>query len=223
VETKDAWQETEGEEWIHRWPFFFHSLDVQLREQGTMIRIREALRPWWVIGLVGAVANFVLLAAGMGVAVGALPVGLGLGFWVGGRARRLAGGEGEAARGLALWGGLIAGGMAMHAELLYDLVILMLFGPAEIGRPFTTELQMLSPRLAGMWPAGLDSIGAFWILQALGFALTGYALTVITAWLWARHRETNDAGQEMTDERRRTKGRFVVGRSSSVASPGIET
>jgi len=151
-----------------------------------MIRIREAVRPWWVIGLVGAVANLVLLAPGMGVAVGALPVGMGLGFWIGRRALRLAGGEGEAARGLALWGGLIAGGIAMHAELLYDLVILLLFGPAEMGRPFTTELQVLRPRLAEMWPAALDSIGAFWILQALGFALAGYGLTVLTAWLWAR-------------------------------------
>jgi hypothetical protein len=161
-----------------------------------MVRVRDVVRPWWVVGLLGALANFVLLAPGMGVAVGALPVGLGLGFWIGHRAGRLAEGHGEAARRLALWGGLIAGGLAMNAELLYDLVILMLFGPAEIGRPFTTELHGLWPELAGMWPPLLDSIGAFWVLQALVFPLTGYGLTVLTAWWCARYRATRDGARE---------------------------
>jgi len=161
-----------------------------------MIRVREVVRPWWVVGLVGAAANFVLLAPGMGVAVGALPVGLGLGFWVGRRAGRLAEGDAEAARRLALWGGLIAGGMAMHAELQYDLVILMLFGPGEIGRPFTTELHGMWPWLAGMWPALLDSIGAFWVLQALTFSLAGYGLTVLSAWWWARYGATRDGARD---------------------------
>ncbi|MBC8447337.1 MAG: hypothetical protein H8D78_06270 [Chloroflexi bacterium] len=160
-----------------------------------MMRIREALRPWWMAGLAGAAANFVLLAPGMGVAVGALPVGLGLGLWIGHRARRLAGGDGETARRLALWGGLIAGGMAMHAEMLYDLIILLMFGPAEMGRPFTSELYGALPWLRGWWPAALDSIGAFWILQTLGFALTGWGLAVLAAWLWARHGATKDEGR----------------------------
>lgn len=53
-----------------------------------MMRIREPLRPWWMVGLAGAAANFVLLAPGMGIALGALPVGLVLGLWIGRKARR---------------------------------------------------------------------------------------------------------------------------------------
>jgi len=128
----------------------------------------------------------------MDIALGALPVGLGLGLWIGRRARRLAGGDDETARRLALWGGLIAGSMAMHAEMLYGLTLLLLFGPAEMGRPFTSELYGALPWLRGCWPALPDSIGAFWILQTTGFALTGWGLAVLTAWLWARHGATVD-------------------------------
>ena len=147
-------------------------------------RIRDIVRPWWKLGLLGALANLVLLAPGMGIAFGALPGGLGLGLLVGQRARRLSPGDQQMARRLALWGGLVAGGLAMHAEMLYDLVIMMLFGPKEMGRPFTPELYGAMPWLRCWWPARLDSIGAFWVLQALGFAAAGYVLVVLTAWLW---------------------------------------
>lgn len=163
-----------------------------------MMRIREVLHPWWVAGLAGAAANFVLLAPGMGIALGALPVGLVLGLWIGRKARQLAQGDGETARRLALWGGLIAGGMAMHAEMLYGLTLLLLFGPAEMGRAFTPELYGPFPWLRGCWPSALDSIGAFWILQTFGFALTGYTLAALTAWLWARRRAT-DGRKATTD------------------------
>jgi hypothetical protein len=165
-------------------------------------RIGDIVRPWWRLGLLGALANLVLLAPGMGIAGGALPVGLGLGLLVGQRARRLAAGDRRMARRLALWGGVVAGGLAMHAEMLYDLVIMMLFGPKEMGRSFTPELYGAMPWLRGWWPQRLDSIGAFWVLQALGFATIGYGLVVLTAWLWARrHMTTKDERRQAKDGR----------------------
>lgn len=162
-------------------------------DEGTAVeslrlsRIREIVQPWWRLGLLGALANLVFMGPGMGIAFGALPVGLGLGLLVGRQARRLSPGNPPMARRLALWGGLFAGGLAMHAEMLYDLAIMMLlFGPGEMGRAFSPELYGAMPWLRGWWPQRLDSIGAFWILQALGFAAAGYGLVVLTAWLWAR-------------------------------------
>jgi len=161
----------------------------------SLVRLRDVVRPWWKLGLLGALANLLLLGLGMGIAFGALPVGLGLGLLVGQRARRLAPGDPPLAGRLALWGALVAGGLAMHAEMLYDLVIMMLFGPQEMGRAFSPELYGAMPWLRGFWPARLDSIGAFWALQTLGFAVAGYGLVLLTAWLWAKRAMTAKDGE----------------------------
>jgi hypothetical protein len=157
--------------------------------------VKQTIKPWWVIGLVGALANLVLLGLGMGVAFGSVPVGLGLGYWIAHRARLLGDSDSDQVRRWALWGGIVAGGLAMHAEILCCLTILLLLGPAEMGRSITGELYGALPWMPDVlrWPALLDSIGAFWILQTFGFALTGYVLTVLSAWIWVKGRDKSEA------------------------------
>jgi len=147
-------------------------------------------RRWLVLGGLGILANVIVVGLGMGVAIGVPLVGMALGAMVGWHASRVAASRAHAGR-LALWGAVVSGGIATHFVILGELGLFLLLGPAEIGRPISSEfagagLHRLFPWLPGLYPAFLDSVGAFWVLQALGFAMVGFVLTLVVAWLVAR-------------------------------------
>jgi hypothetical protein len=147
-------------------------------------------RRWLALGGLGILANIIVLGLGMGVAVGVPLAGMALGAMLGWHASRVAASPAHAGR-LALWGGVVSGGIATHFVILGELGLFLLLGPAEIGRPISGEfsgagLYRLFPWLPGLYPAVLDSVGAFWVLQTLGFAIVGFVLTLVVAWFVAK-------------------------------------
>ena len=141
---------------------------------------------WWVRwiarGLVGCVADVLVLGGGMGVAAGVPAVGLLLGLWAAWLAWR--GAESRAqVLPLSLWGGVVSAGIAAHFTFVGELGLLLLLGPREMSRPILGELVGAGLGfLQGIVPPVLNSVGAFWIVQALAFGVLELLCGPLAAW-----------------------------------------
>lgn len=148
-------------------------------------------RRWWVRwivwGLVGCVADVLVLGAGMGVAAGVPAVGLLLGLWAAWLAWRGAESREERVLPLSLWGGIVSAGTAAHFTIVGELGLLLLLGPQEASRPILGELTGAGLGfLQSIVPPVLNSVGAFWIVQTLAFGVLELLCGLAGAWLGAR-------------------------------------
>jgi len=179
-------------------------------------------RRWWlrwiVWGLVGCVADVIVLGGGMGVAVGVPAVGLALGLWAAWLAWRHADSRDQVLL-LSLWGGIVSAGVAAHFVFVSELGLLLLLGPEEASRSILDEGLGF---LQGVVPPTLDSIGAFWILQTMAFGGLELLLGVAGAWAGARLLLARDARLARWIERawdrlpRGLEAGFVVGTVAAV-------
>jgi hypothetical protein len=147
-------------------------------------------RRWWtrwiVWGLVGCVADVLVLGGGMGVAAGVPAVGLLLGLWAAWLAWRYADSR-DLVLPLSVWGGIVSAGIAAHFTFVGELGLLLLLGPQEASRPILGELVGAGLTfLRGVVPPVLNSVGAFWIVQTLAFGVLELLCGLAGAWLGAR-------------------------------------